>query len=89
VVGERDEDDSTERHAEPGEESIMLILRTTLTRPLGRWLRESHDDGCAPLKVEQVGADIEVLRADGSALSADETIEVRARLAANAVKPLK
>jgi hypothetical protein len=67
----------------------MLILRTTLTPALERWLRESHDDGCAPLKVEQVGADIRVLRDDGSDLSEDETVEVRARLAANAVRPLK
>jgi hypothetical protein len=67
----------------------MLILRTTLTRALERWLRESHDDGCRPLKVEQVGADIQVLCADGSDLSDDERIEVRARLAANAVSPLK
>jgi hypothetical protein len=67
----------------------MLILRTMRTAALDHWLRESHDDGCAPLSVEQVGADIQVLRADGSELSADETIEVRARLAANAVEPLR
>jgi hypothetical protein len=67
----------------------MLILRTQLTPALQRWLRESHDDDCAPLLVEQVGADIRVTRADGSDLSDDETVEVRARLAANAVEPLK
>jgi hypothetical protein len=67
----------------------VLILRTTLTPTLARWLRESHDDDCAPLLVEQVGADIRVVRADGSDLSDDETLEVRARLAANAVEPLR
>jgi hypothetical protein len=67
----------------------MLILRTTRTAALDHWLRESHDDDCAPLSVEQVGADIQVLRADGSELSEDEKIEIEARLAANAVEPLR
>ena len=38
---------------------------------------------------EQVGAYIRVIRADGSDLSDDETVEVRARLAADAVEPLR
>ena len=67
----------------------MLILRTTRTAALDYWLQDSYDDGWPPLKVEQVGADIQVLRADGSELSADETIEIEARLAANAVEPLR
>ena len=67
----------------------MLILRTVRTAALDHWLRESHDDGCAPLNVEQVRAGIQVLRANGSELSADETLEIEARLAANAVEPLR
>ena len=67
----------------------MKIMATKLTRALRGWLTSSHDDGHEPLRVEQVGPDIDVTRADGSELSAAEELEITARLAAHAVEPLK
>jgi hypothetical protein len=67
----------------------MLTIRDTqMTAPLRRWLSESHDDGQLPLVVEQIGVDVAIRRADGSALSDAEEIEIRALLAAHAVLPL-
>lgn len=67
----------------------MLIRDTALTEALVRWLRESNDDDRPALRVTERGSAIEVLRADGGELSPAEELEIKARLAAHAVEPLR
>lgn len=66
----------------------MIVADLTLTPALSRWLRESRDDEQPALAVTQLGADIRILRTDGSELSEREARHVRGVLAAHAVEKL-
>ena len=63
----------------------MRIRGVALTPALRAWLVAAGD---APLTVRRIADTIEITRADGAELSAEEEIEVRALISAHDVEPL-